>query len=63
MLNFIEVHFQGKPILVNTYWIEEVSPEENGCTIYLAFTPPNSFEQDYIKADESYEDVKLLIWR
>ena len=58
MNRFIEVHKNGKPCLINTRWIEEIT----GNTIYFAFTVPQAIEQDYIKADETYEQLKELIW-
>lgn len=58
MNRFIEVHRNGKPCLINTRWIEEIV----GSTIYLAFTVPLAVEQDHIKTDETYEQLKELIW-
>ena len=58
MNRFIEVHRNGKPCLINTRWIEEITDS----TIYLAFTVPYAIEQDHIKTDETYEQLKELIW-
>lgn len=65
MNNFIEVHSidMGKPVLINLSHVEEIIPDNDGVTIYFAFTPPEYSEQDYIHAEESYDKIKLLIWR
>lgn len=59
MNKFIEVHVNGKPHLINARWIEEIFDN----AIYLAFSEPNAIEQDYIETDETYEQLKELIWR
>lgn len=58
MNRFIEVHRNGKPYLINTRWIEGITDN----TIYLAFTAPQDTVQDHIKTDETYEQLKELIW-
>lgn len=64
MAEFIEVHEKGEERLVNLSWGEEVRSDEDGsAVIYFAFQGNGSFEQDCIKADESYADVMRLIWR
>ena len=59
MNEFIEVHVEGKRHLINTRWIEEICNN----TIYFAFSVPDAVEQDYLKTDETYEQLKELIWR
>ena len=65
MNNFIEVHSidLGKPVLINLSHVEEIIPSQDGVDIYFAFTPPGYTDQDYIKAEESYDKIKQLIWR
>lgn len=59
MNRFIEVHKNGKPCLINTRWIEEIT----GNTIYFAFSVPHAIKQDHIRTDETYDQLKELIWR
>ena len=54
MNNFIEVHLNGKPILLNLDYI--LSVRENN--LYVAGNPPK-----WVTVDESYGQLKLLIWR
>lgn len=61
MADFIEVHQLGKPRLVNLDWVEEIWPTENGTQIYFAFTCPDATSQDFITADESYDEIKRII--
>ena len=61
MADFIEVHQQGKPRLVNLDWVEEIYPSQYGAQIYYAFSVPDETEQDFFKADETYEEIKRLI--
>ena len=62
MAEFIEVHCAGVEMLVNLNWVEEVrNDKKKGCTIYFAFSCPDSYDQDHITADESYEEVKRMI--
>lgn len=64
MPDFIEVHENGEERLVNLRWVEEVMPDDDGkAVIYFAFQGVGYIEQDCIKTDESYADVKCLIWR
>lgn len=55
MADFIEVHQQGKPRLVNLDWVEDIWPTENGTQIYFAFA------QDFSTVDESYDKIKRII--
>lgn len=61
MADFIEVHSNGSPRLVNLAWVEEIYPSQNGAQIYYAFSVPDGTEQDFFTADESYEEVKRLV--
>ena len=64
MVEFIVVHENGEERMVNLAWVEEVRPDENNnATIYFAFQSVNCIEQDYIKADETYNEIKSQIWR
>ena len=63
-MEFIAVHYCGKETIINTRWIEEISQDEDGsCVIYFAFNCPGGVEQDYIAPDESYQEVRSMIWR
>lgn len=55
MSQFIKVHVDGKAHLINLDWVEKIS----GNTIYFAFNVPNAVEQDYLKVDETSEQL----WR
>ena len=62
MSRFIEVHEKGKAKLLNLKWVEEIQHDgEGSCTIYFAFTYPGGMDQDYIKPDESYAEIKWMI--
>lgn len=61
MADFIEVHLQGKPRLVNLDWVEDIWPTENGTQIYFAFTSPDDTSQDFITIDESYDKIKSIV--
>lgn len=64
MDKFIEVHQNGEKRLINLRWVEEIREDKDYCvTIYFAFANPNSVNQDYLYVDESYDEVKQLIWR
>ena len=64
MDQFIGVHCNGEKRLINLRWVEEIREDKNYCvTIYFAFTNPNCIEQDYLNVDESYDEIKRLIWR
>lgn len=63
-MKFIVVHFQGSEIMLNIDWIEMITESDDGsCTIYFSITLPNADEQDFLKPEESYQDVKRMIWR
>lgn len=61
MAEYIEVHQEGKPRLVNLDWVEDIWPTENGTQIYFAFTSPDTTSQDFITTDESYDKIKRII--
>lgn len=64
MAEFIEVHYKGERHFVNVNWIEEICENcDNKVTIFFAFTIPNGLEQDSLKVDETYEQIKYMIWR
>ena len=64
MEQFIEVHIEGVKLLINLRWVEEIRENKDGCaTIYFAFNCPNSIDQDYMKVDESYNEILSKIWR
>lgn len=64
MDQFIELHQNGEKRLINLRWVEEIREDKDYCvTIYFAFANPNSVNQDYLNIDESYDEVKRLIWR
>ena len=63
-MKFIVVHKLDKEIMLNTDWIEMIVELEDGlCRIYLSFSEPNLDQQDFVIPDESYQDVKHMIWR
>lgn len=62
MNNFIEVTLDERKILINLSYIEEIREEDDqSCTIYYAFNIPNAIEQDYIRPEESYKEVRDMI--
>ena len=61
MADFIEVHQQGKPRLVNLDWVEDIWTTENGAQIYFAFTSPDDTSQYFITTDERYDMIKRII--
>lgn len=61
MADFIEVHRQGEPRLVNLDWVEDIWPTETGAQVYFAFTNPDGVSQDFITTDESYDKIKRII--
>lgn len=64
MENFIEVHINEEKRLINLRLVEEIRENADGCaTIYFAFNGPNAIDQDYMKVDESYNEILRLIWR
>lgn len=60
MADFIEVHLQGEPQLVNLDWVENIWPTENGTQIYFAFTSPDDTSQAFT-IDESYDKIKSIV--
>ena len=64
MKQFIEVHCNGEKRFINLRWVEEIREDKDYCvTIYFAFTNPVLVNQDYLNVDESYDEIKRLIWR
>lgn len=64
MAEFIAVHECGVERMVNLAWVEEVWQNSDGkAVIYFAFQSAGYFEQDSIKTDETYDEVKRKIWR
>lgn len=62
MAKMIEVTaYDGKKWLINTAWIEMISEDDSGTTVYFSFVLPNAEEQDYIRTKESYEEIKRAI--
>lgn len=61
--DFIVIHENGEERMINLNWVEEVRPTDNQAVIYFAFQSNGTIEQDYILADESYDRVKMMIWR
>ena len=61
MADFIEVHQQGNPRLVNLDLVEDIWPTDNGAQIYFAFTGPDNTAQDFMTTDESYDKIKRII--
>ena len=64
MSEFIEVHVKGKRRLVNLRLVEEIWDNgKDGAGFYYAFACPDAEEQDFLIADENYEEVCRMIWR
>ena len=64
MEQFIEVHIKEEKRLINLRWVEEIRENPDGCaTIFFAFNCPNSIDQDYMKGDESSNEILRGIWR
>ena len=64
MSDFIEATcHDGKKVLMNKAWIEQVMADEteSGAIIYCAFNMPNAIEQDYVRVKESYAEIKNAI--
>lgn len=65
MPKFIIVHDHaedGEERLFNLAWVEEVRPGACGrADIYFAYKVDGYCEQDYILAQETYEEVKQMI--
>ena len=63
MAKIIEVTTpDGKKVMVNTRWIEQIEERDSGTAVYFAFNVPNAYLQDYIYTQESYEEVKMKVW-
>lgn len=62
MNNFIEVHIMGKPMLINLAWVQSVRKMGYGAQIFLAFATPKSTSRNYLLVDESYVEIRGLIW-
>lgn len=64
MAKIIEVTTpDGKKVLVNTRWIEQIEEKDSGAAVYFAFNMPNAYEQDYLYTKESYkEEIKMKVW-
>lgn len=60
MAKFIEAHVKGDPCLINLDLVEEIIPAGGGCEVYFGFAT-GQISQDYIKTDESYEHLRLMI--
>ena len=52
MNKFIEVHLKGEPTLINLYHIQNIM----GNKLFID-------ENKWFTADETYEQLKELIWR
>ena len=64
MAKFIEVtDISGAKVLINPAWVEEIFEygQEEGSTIYFAFNCPNANDQDYLRVQESYEEIKRKV--
>ena len=62
MNNFIEVHIVGEPRLINLAWVESVRKMGQGTQIFLASKTPKGIPRDYLIVDESYAEIRRLIW-
>ena len=63
MPKFFIVHHNGERRFVNLDWVEEIRDEGRNATIYFAFNSPNAYYQDYLRTDESFDEVMKRIWR
>lgn len=62
MCKFIEVNAYKRKILINLDHVEQVESSDDGsCTIYQCYADKNAIEQDYIKPNESYEQIRTMI--
>lgn len=61
MADFIEVHLQGEPRLVNLDWVEDICPTENGTQINFALISPDDVSHGFITIDESYDKIKGIV--
>ena len=64
MNDFIEVHVHGERHLVNLRSVEDIlDMGKDGTAIYFTFSAPDAVYQDRIFTDETYEEVRRMIWR
>mgnify|MGYP003314883229 CR=1 FL=1 len=63
MANFFIVHHNGERRFVNLDWVEEIRDEGEHAMINFAFTRPNVHFQDYLRTDETFDEVLKKIWR
>lgn len=57
MRNFVELHTDGKPFLINIYWIKRVLEDTvNSCTCIY------TYNSGLILVDESYDSVRKMIY-
>lgn len=62
MAKFIEVTDEGgQKHLINLAWVEDIWDQESGADIYFAFSCPNQIDQDYLRVQESYEEIKRKV--
>ena len=62
MADFIEVHIDGEPRLVNLDIVQDIWPTDNGAQIYFAWVLPDCATQDFVTTDESYDEIKRLVF-
>ena len=48
MADFIEVHQNGEPRLVNLGWVEDICPADNGLRVYFIFALPGYAMQEVL---------------
>lgn len=61
MRNFVELHTDGKPFLINIYWIKMVREDiANSCT--CIYTCIYTYNSGLIIVDESYDNVRKMIY-
>lgn len=60
---FIELtdYKTGKKVLINAQWIEEIIDTEYYRIIYFAFQSTDAYEQDNLKVNEEYQEIKHLL--
>ena len=64
MEQFIEVHVKEGKRLINLQWVEKIHENPDGCaTIYFAFNCNNAIGKDYMRVDESYNEILSKILR
>ena len=65
MDKFIEVHCKGERHLINVDRIEEIY-EDSDCKVTIFFNfniSPNGIVQNRLQVDETYDKIRLLLWR